>query len=137
MTKDKHSSLLRKFINYTKKVYNIGPSHQNLTIFQLLNKKLLLSSSFRCDQIHSCQRHNFGPTLLCYFSQTLVFNSPLSFGRSQTLSYTKLIFKMSFLETKTSKETYLSVCLSIYLSIYLSIHLSIYLPIYLSVCLSI
>jgi hypothetical protein len=36
----------------------------------LLNKGLMLSSSFRCDQIYRYEIYNFGHTLLCYLSQT-------------------------------------------------------------------
>ncbi len=40
----------------------------------LLNKRLMLSSSFRCDQIYKYEIYNFGHTLLCYLSPTLMFN---------------------------------------------------------------
>jgi hypothetical protein len=36
----------------------------------LLNKGLMLSSSFRCDQIFKYEIYNFGHTLLCYLSWT-------------------------------------------------------------------
>jgi hypothetical protein len=36
----------------------------------LLNKKVMLSSNFRCYKIHNCQRHDFGHTLLFYLSPT-------------------------------------------------------------------
>jgi hypothetical protein len=36
----------------------------------LLNKRLMLSSSFRCDQIYKYTIYNFGHILLCYLSQT-------------------------------------------------------------------
>jgi len=36
----------------------------------LLNKRLMLSSSFRCDQIHKYEKYDFGHTLLCYLSRT-------------------------------------------------------------------
>jgi hypothetical protein len=36
----------------------------------LLNKRLMLSSSFRCDQIYKYEIYNFGHTLLCYLSPT-------------------------------------------------------------------
>jgi hypothetical protein len=35
-----------------------------------LNKRVMLSSSFRCDQIYKYKIYNFGHTLLCYLSQT-------------------------------------------------------------------
>jgi hypothetical protein len=35
-----------------------------------LNKRLMLSSSFRCDQIYMYEIYNFGHTLLCYLSPT-------------------------------------------------------------------
>jgi hypothetical protein len=35
-----------------------------------LNKRLMLSSSFRCDQIYKYETYNFGHTLLCYLSPT-------------------------------------------------------------------
>ncbi len=36
----------------------------------LLNKRLMLSTSFRCDQIYKYEIYNFGHTLLCYLSWT-------------------------------------------------------------------
>ncbi len=36
----------------------------------LLNKRLMLSSSFRCDQIYKYDIYDFGHTLLCYLSRT-------------------------------------------------------------------
>ncbi len=36
----------------------------------LLNKRLMLSSSFRCDQIYKYMLYDFGHTLLCYLSRT-------------------------------------------------------------------
>jgi hypothetical protein len=36
----------------------------------LLNKRLMLSSSFRCDQFYNYTIYNFGHILLCYVSQT-------------------------------------------------------------------
>jgi hypothetical protein len=39
-------------------------------------KKLMLSYSFRCDQIHNCLTYIFGHTLLFYLSQTWMFNKP-------------------------------------------------------------
>ncbi len=36
----------------------------------LLNKGLVLSLSFRCDQIYKYEVYIFGHTLLCYLSQT-------------------------------------------------------------------
>jgi hypothetical protein len=42
----------------------------------LLNKRLMLSSSFRCDQIHKYEINDFGHTLLCYLSRTKMFNKP-------------------------------------------------------------
>ncbi len=35
-----------------------------------LNKRLMLSSSFRCDQIYKYEIYNFDHTLLCYLSPT-------------------------------------------------------------------
>ncbi len=36
----------------------------------LLNKRFMLSSSFRCDQIYKYELYDFGHTLLCYLSRT-------------------------------------------------------------------
>jgi hypothetical protein len=36
----------------------------------LLNKRLMLSSSSRCEQIYKYEIHDFGHTLLCYLSRT-------------------------------------------------------------------
>ena len=40
----------------------------------LLNKRLMLSSSIRYDQIYKYEIYDSGHTLLCYLSQTLMFN---------------------------------------------------------------
>ncbi len=45
---------------------------------QFVGQKLMLSSSFRCDQIYKCQRYDFGPTQLGYISHTYMFNKPTS-----------------------------------------------------------
>ncbi len=42
----------------------------------LLNIRLMLSSSFRWDQIYKNEIYNFGHTLLCYLSRTQMFNEP-------------------------------------------------------------
>ena len=59
---------------------NVGPG-QSVTKIVLLHhsgrfveQKLVLSSSFRCDQSHICHCYDLGHTLLCYFSQTWMFN---------------------------------------------------------------
>ncbi len=44
----------------------------------LLNKRLMLSSSFRCDQIYKYEIYDFGHTFLCYLSRTQTFNEPNS-----------------------------------------------------------
>jgi hypothetical protein len=48
-------------------------------------QKLELSSSYRCDQIHDRHIHDFGDTLLCYLSQTFMFNKPTSTTNSYGL----------------------------------------------------
>jgi len=40
--------------------------------------KLMLSSSFRCCQIHKRHKYDFGHTLLCFLSRTWMFNKPTS-----------------------------------------------------------
>ncbi len=42
----------------------------------LLNTRLMLSSSFRCDQIHNCHIYEFGHSLLCQLIRTQLFNKP-------------------------------------------------------------
>jgi len=37
---------------------------------RFVEQKLMLSSSFRCYQIHNCHRSDIGHTLLCYLSRT-------------------------------------------------------------------
>jgi hypothetical protein len=55
--RDKYPSFLRTSINYgCKKIYNIGG--------RFVEQKLILSSSFRRDQIYKCQRNDFGVVLL-------------------------------------------------------------------------
>ncbi len=41
---------------------------------QFVEQKLMLSSSFRRDQIYKYERYDFGHTVLCYLSQTWMFN---------------------------------------------------------------
>ncbi len=43
-----------------------------------VEQKLMLSSNFRCCQIHSCHIYESGHTLLCYLSPTQMFNKPAS-----------------------------------------------------------
>jgi hypothetical protein len=43
-----------------------------------VGRRLVLSLSFRCDQIHICHRYDFSRTLLCYLSRTWMFNKPTS-----------------------------------------------------------
>jgi hypothetical protein len=45
---------------------------------RFVEQMLMLSSSFRRDQIYKCQRYNFGHTLICYLSPDLMFNKPTS-----------------------------------------------------------
>jgi hypothetical protein len=44
----------------------------------LLNKRLMLSLSFRCDQIYKFELYDSGHTLLCFLSRTEMFNKPTS-----------------------------------------------------------
>ena len=48
------------------------------TVAGSLNKRLMLSSSFRCDQIYKYEIYNSGHTLLCSLSPTQMFNKPYS-----------------------------------------------------------
>jgi len=57
----------------------------------LLNKTLMLSTSFRCDQIYKYEIYNFGHTLLCYLSRTYMFNKPTSGDCYQAISYSSLL----------------------------------------------
>jgi hypothetical protein len=56
---------------------------------RLVEQKLILSSSFRCCQIHNCHRYDFGHTLLRFLSRTKMFNK-LTSGKN-TLAYFGLI----------------------------------------------
>jgi hypothetical protein len=42
----------------------------------LLNKRLMLSSNFRCDQIYKYEIYNFGHTLLCYLLRLRCSTNP-------------------------------------------------------------
>ncbi len=44
---------------------------------QVFVQKFMHSSNSRCDQIYSNERYDFGHTLLCYSSQTWLFNKPI------------------------------------------------------------
>ncbi len=50
---------------------------------QFAEQKLVLCSSFRCDQIYLCRSYDFVHILLCLLSQTLMLNEPTS-GLSQS-----------------------------------------------------
>jgi hypothetical protein len=52
----------------------------------LLNKRLMLSSSFRCDQSDKYKLYDFSHILLCYLSRTQMFNKLT--GRAE---FTKLL----------------------------------------------
>ncbi len=53
-------------------------SHWKLELgMSICSTKWLWGSSFRCEQIHKCQRCDFGHTLLCYLSPTWMFNKPM------------------------------------------------------------
>ncbi len=41
-----------------------------------VEQKLMLSSSFKCDQNYKYERYYFGHTLLCFLSPTSMFNKP-------------------------------------------------------------
>jgi len=43
---------------------------------RFVEQKFVLSYRFRFDLIHFCHRYHFGHTLLCYLSQTYMFNKP-------------------------------------------------------------
>ncbi len=64
----------------------------------------MLSSSFRCDQIYKYKIYNFGHTLLCYLSQSQMFNKPTS-GSSKEASKQKRGY---FLENETKYASILS-----------------------------
>ncbi len=55
-----------------------------------MNKRLILSSSFRCDQIYKYEIYDFGYTLLCYVSWTWMFNKPASEHEAQQ-SVTRIV----------------------------------------------
>jgi len=42
-----------------------------------VERKLVLSFSFRCDQIQERNCYEYGHTLLCYLRQTWMFNNPI------------------------------------------------------------
>ncbi len=48
----------------------IAQVSSSISVAGSLNKRLMLSSSFRCDQIYKYEIYNFGHTLLCYLSPT-------------------------------------------------------------------
>ncbi len=50
--------------------WEMGTVDVKLPVAGLLNKMLMLSSSFRCEQIYKYKIHDFGHTLLCYLSRT-------------------------------------------------------------------
>jgi hypothetical protein len=72
---------------------------KRITYGQFVEQKLMLSSSFMCDQNDNFERHYFGHTLLFYLSQTRMFNKPTSGGykhtslQHKTVIYTKKSFK--------------------------------------------
>ena len=57
---------------------------------RFVKRRLVLSSSFRSDQIYKYERYDFGHTLLCYLSRTWMFNKPVSEGKSFTTPKTDI-----------------------------------------------
>jgi hypothetical protein len=55
-----------------------------------VEQKLMLSSNLRCDQIYEYEMHDFGHTLLCYLSQTFMFNKPASEAGLKNVQQTQL-----------------------------------------------
>ncbi len=79
----------------------------------VLNKRLMLSSSFRCDQIYKYEISNLGHTLLCYLSPTLMFNE-LTWGeRKLTIKFflinlaTDFYWQPSYLQGESSSLFFL------------------------------
>ncbi len=127
----------------------------------------MLSSSFRCDQIHKYVRYDIGHTLLWYLSLTWMFKKPASVEKvtansAQTVhlpyhlptiflpswipvgvNWVICLFNFLFIclpicfSMSVNLTVYPSVCQSVSLSVCLSICLSVYLSICLSVYLSI
>ncbi len=63
------------YTSFCKQKATVSHCHPSLTfvgnaVAGSLNKRLMLSSSFRCDQIYNYEIYNFGHTLLCYLSPT-------------------------------------------------------------------
>jgi hypothetical protein len=67
--------------NSIQKVQQLYSNHRHKKGFvirgRFVEQNLMLSSSFKCYQIHNHHRYYFGHTLLCYLSHTL-FNEPTS-----------------------------------------------------------
>ncbi len=55
-----------KIVNF----FMVGMTLFEQTEASLFNKRLMLSSSFSCDQIYKYEIYDFSHTLLCYLSQT-------------------------------------------------------------------
>ncbi len=53
---------------------------------RFVERKLMISSSLRCDQSQKCHRYVFGHTLLCYLSWTRMLNKPTSANLFVTLA---------------------------------------------------
>ncbi len=52
--------------------------YQTLSWGWFIDQKFMLGSNLRCDQIHNRHWYDSGHTLLCYLSQTWMFNKPNS-----------------------------------------------------------
>jgi hypothetical protein len=50
-----------------------------------LNKMVILTHSFKCDQMYTYGGFNYGHTLLCCLSKTYMFNKPTSEARGGLL----------------------------------------------------
>ncbi len=76
----KKSSCLAPALNVTKFIIvtDMSETQQTHLCSQFGEQKLMLSSSFRHEQIQNCQRNYFCHTLLCYLSRTQRLNKPTS-----------------------------------------------------------
>ncbi len=57
-----------------------GVKNHNRLCGRFIEQMLMLSSSFKCDQIKKYEWYDFGHTLLSYLSQTWMFNMVGSFN---------------------------------------------------------
>ncbi len=66
------------------------------THHRFVGQKLMLISNFRCDTIHKIHCYKFGHTVLCYLSQTWMFNKLNRFDEQKLMLISNFLCEKSY-----------------------------------------